>query len=69
MSRLEYERRKREWTGLHLATLMGIHPSSLSQVERGHRKAWPAFRQKAAKALGITEEELFFEDGTLKPSS
>ncbi|MBV1734240.1 MAG: helix-turn-helix domain-containing protein [Candidatus Desulforudis sp.] len=66
MSRLERERRERDWTGLKLATLMGLHPSSLSQIERGHRKSWPAFREKAAKALGLSKDELFFDDGTLK---
>lgn len=69
LSRLELERRERNWTSLQMAIIMGVHPSALSQVERGHRKAWTAFREKAAKALGLIEDELFFEDGTLKPSN
>jgi transcriptional regulator with XRE-family HTH domain len=42
-----------------LAGLLGISGSSVSAVENMHVKPWPRFRREAARALNVTEDELF----------
>ena len=45
-----------------LACLIGMAESNLSNLELGKWKPWPKARKDLAKALGVTEEELFPED-------
>ena len=42
-----------------LAQLVGLSQPALSQIERGHRAAWPRIRRQLSEALGTSEVELF----------
>lgn len=42
-----------------LACIVGMSPSNLSNLELGKWKPWPKARRDLAKALRVTEEELF----------
>ena len=44
------------------ARLVGYRPSSISQVETGARRAWPALRQRCSEVLGVPESELFGDE-------
>lgn len=61
VSKLEKERRRRGLTAADLADSMGVGRSDLSRVENGWLIPSPAFREKAAKALGLSPQELFPE--------
>lgn len=61
MGVLEAERRRRGLLATELADSMGISASAVTHVERGSRSASPAFRTKAAKALGLPVRQLFPE--------
>lgn len=54
-------REKRQWTLLHLATVMG-HPQlqgHLSRIERGEVQARGITQERIAEALGVPRDELF----------
>jgi len=42
-----------------LACLIGMAESTLSNLELGKWKPWPKARRDLAKALGVSEKELF----------
>jgi putative transcriptional regulator len=63
MTRLEFIRRNLGLSQVELAGRVGIHPTAIVQVERGHRKPWPSFRKLIAAELGVLEEELFNTNG------
>lgn len=44
-----------------LASKIGMAESTLSALETGKRYPWPKARKDLAKALGLTEHELFPE--------
>ena len=46
-------------TQTQLAHKIGMASSCVSAVEGGARQPWPNFRRKVAKALGVSEEEIF----------
>ena len=53
---------RRQQLGLsqtRLACLIGIAGSTLSNLELGKQQPWPKARHDLAKALRITEQELF----------
>jgi transcriptional regulator with XRE-family HTH domain len=55
-------RERRQALGLsqtRLACLVGIAGSTLSNLELGKWKPWPKAKHDLAKALGISESELF----------
>ena len=55
-------REKREQLGMsqvRLAILSGLSNSLISDFELGKRLPWPRARKALAKALGISEPELF----------
>lgn len=58
---LEVERRRRGLTATALAEQMGISRSALSQVERGAQRPSEPFKEKAAKALGLSVSKLWPE--------
>lgn len=60
---LELYRRKAGLTTRELAVKTGYIANLFSQVEHGHRRPWPVFRQKVAQALGVPEEAIFTSDG------
>ena len=57
--------RKRIERGLkqkELASQLGIHPSTLSNVENGWRQSWPKLRRECSRILEVPVEELFPPD-------
>lgn len=60
-SLLEAERRRLGVPAAELARLMGVSRSAVSAVERGWQKPSAAFKEKAAKALGVDAQQLFPE--------
>lgn len=55
-------RERREQLGLSqtkLACLVGMASSTLSSLELGKQKPWPKAKHDLAKALGMSETELF----------
>ncbi|KIL36250.1 hypothetical protein SD71_09760 [Cohnella kolymensis] len=67
MSKLEYLRRSKGISQVELSRQAGIHPASIAQVERHHRRAWPKLRAALASSLNVSESELFDESGSLIP--
>ncbi|RXZ00951.1 helix-turn-helix domain-containing protein [Fictibacillus sp. S7] len=66
MNKLEHTRRKLGLSQTQLGLRLGIHPTNITMVERGHRRAWPKLRKQLAEALGVVEEDLFDDYGNLK---
>jgi len=57
-------REKRESLGIsqvRLGTLTGLPNSIISEFELGKRQPWPRARKALARALGVSEAELFLE--------
>ena len=55
-------RERRQQLGLsqtRLACLIGLAASTLSNLELGKQQPWPKARHDLAKALGVSEQELF----------
>lgn len=69
MTQIEVELLKHGWTQKDLAERIGYAPATISQVVSQSRRAWPKLRNAIAEALGVAENELFNEDGTLKEST
>jgi putative transcriptional regulator len=69
MNNLELYRRKKGISQTQLGLKIGIHPTNITMVERGHRRAWPKLRKQIAEELGVLEELLFDEEGNLKRES
>lgn len=44
-----------------LADKMKVNRVSVTQIETGHRRAWPAFKKRAAEVLKTSEDVLFDE--------
>ena len=59
VNRLKEARREKGLSQLRLAFLTGIPPSEISRVENGWIRPYPSWRQRFARALGVTEAELF----------
>jgi len=54
----------REAKGLNqrqLAEMIHGYASEISNIENGHRKAWPKIIENLSKALDVDEKELFPE--------
>ena len=62
MNRLKEIRNERNLSQLRLALLTGIAPSELSRIENGWIRPYPGWRKRLARALGVTEKELFPEE-------
>lgn len=57
-----FVRQRRQELGLSqtkLACLVNLAEPTLSDLELGKRYPWPKVRAALARALGVTEEELF----------
>lgn len=59
MNRLRQIRRERGFSQLRLAMLTGIAPWDISRVENGWIRPYPGWRKRFARALGMSEAELF----------
>lgn len=66
LNALEYYRKRKNLTYTKLANDIKMHPSNISMVERGQRKAWGNMKRKLATALEVTEEQLFDEEGNVR---
>jgi putative transcriptional regulator len=60
---LEFLRKKSGLTLIELGRTIGINSTSLVQVEKENRKAWPKLRKQLAEALEVQEDILFDEFG------
>lgn len=56
---LEAQLVRRNWTRAHLAHLVGIHRSYLSDVLAGRRYVGPTLRQRLLETLGATFDDFF----------
>jgi len=56
---LRRARRRRGWSLTRLTVETGIATADLSAVERGMKPPFPSWRRRIARALELTEEELF----------
>lgn len=62
MTVLELARRVKGLGVAELARGLDVHYTLISQVERGHRKAYPKLRLALSSALSIEERKLFNND-------
>jgi len=56
---LKKVRKERGLSQLRLAMVTGIAPTEISRIENGWIRPWPGWRKRLARALGVTESELF----------
>jgi len=61
MNLLKESRTKKGFSQLTLAKLTNIAPTDISRIENGWLRPYPGWRKRLAKALGVTEKELFPE--------
>lgn len=61
MNLLKEIRAKRGFSQLTLAKLTNIAPSDISRIENGWVRPYAGWRKRLARALGVTERELFPE--------
>jgi transcriptional regulator with XRE-family HTH domain len=58
---LRKEREGRGWSLTDLCAKTGIAPTTLSEIERGYRHAYPGWRKRIAQAFKLPEAKLFAE--------
>lgn len=63
VTKLEFVRRITGLSQTELGRRIGVSPTNIVLVERGHRKPWPKLRRQLAEALGVPENELFDAEG------
>ncbi|HUW45632.1 MAG TPA: helix-turn-helix transcriptional regulator [Dehalococcoidia bacterium] len=56
---LQGVRKQKGLSQLRLSFLTGIPPSDISRIENGWLKPYPGWRKRLARALGVSEAELF----------
>lgn len=61
MNLLKEIRNKRGLSQLSLAKLTNIAPGDISRIENGWIRPYAGWRKRLARALGVTEKELFPE--------
>ncbi|MFC1861013.1 helix-turn-helix domain-containing protein [Chloroflexota bacterium] len=61
MNYLKDIRAKRGLSQLSLAKLTNIAPTDISRIENDWLRPYPSWRRRFAKALSVTERELFPE--------
>ena len=57
MIELRARRLLRGWSQFDLGRESGIHPTTISHVECGHTRPYPAQLKKLAQALGVRAEQ------------
>jgi transcriptional regulator with XRE-family HTH domain len=62
MIRLTHERHRRGWSQAEVSRRTGIHPTTISHLESGEVKPWPAYREKLSVLFGLSTELLFEEE-------
>ena len=66
-TRLTEVRRARGWRSADLSRASGVHPSTLSKLEKGQRTLRPKYAQLLGEVLKVDSKELFAEPGTPIP--
>lgn len=66
---LKHYRQRAGLTQAELAGRVNIPQNTLSQIENGRIRAFPAWRRRLAKALKVREEEIFNADGFVRQDS
>ena len=61
MNRLKEVRTSKGFSQLTLAKLTNIAPGDISRIENEWLRPYPGWRKRLAKALGVSERELFPE--------
>lgn len=61
MLKLRQVRQERGISLVDLTRLTGIGPSDISQMERGLRVAYPGWKARISRALGMPAKDLFTE--------
>ena len=61
MLRLEAERRRHGLSQSEVARRTGIHPSTISHLEAGAIKPWPAYRARLSRLFDVPADQLFAE--------
>jgi transcriptional regulator with XRE-family HTH domain len=61
MNLLKEIRNKRGLSQLSLAKLTNIAPGDISRIENGWIRPYAGWRKRLARALGVTEKEIFPE--------
>ncbi len=61
MNRLKEVRTSKGFSQLTLAKLTNIAPGDISRIENDWLRPYPGWRKRLAKALGVSERELFPE--------
>jgi transcriptional regulator with XRE-family HTH domain len=59
MNRLAEIRKQKKISQLRLSKFTGISPSDLSRIENYRMLAYPAWKQRIARALNVPEREIF----------
>jgi len=59
MNLLKEIRTKKGFSQLTLAKLTNIAPTDISRIENGWLRPYAGWRKRLAKALGVTEKEIF----------
>ena len=62
VNRVREVREKLGLTQVELSRRARIASPNLSAIEHGQREAWPKARRRLARALKVTEKELFPEE-------
>jgi len=61
MNNLKKVRTEKGFSQLTLAKLTNIAPTDISRIENGWLRPYSGWRKRLAKALGVTEADLFPE--------
>ena len=58
-NRLKEVREQKGLSQLKLTMMTGIAPGDISRIENGWLRPYPGWRRRLARALGVSEPELF----------
>ena len=62
MNKLKQVRNEKGLSQLKLSMMTGIAPGDISRIENDWLRPYPGWRKRLARALGVTEKELFPEE-------
>lgn len=65
MNRLKEQRGIKGFSQLTLAKLTNIAPGDISRIENSWLKPYPGWRKRLSRVLGVSESELFPDDGSI----
>ena len=65
LNRLREIRKEKGLSQLRLAFMTNIAPNEISRIENGWIKPYPGWRKRFSRALGVSEAELFPDNGSI----